>query len=327
MIASVLILFGQAMLYAWLAPGVVGLLRWFKARLQARRGADIWQPYRDLAKLFWRKQPNIPESASWVFLAAPPVIFVCYLLLGLFLPTFFLGDPLNSAIPWHGLSMDFLFVVYLLGLAKFVSGLAAFDAGASFGGLSSGRQLFVHILAEPVLIMIIYALALSGHSSNLDRLIGYHQNVRAIVGLANLATILILLSLGTVFLVESSRPPFDSPGTHLELTMLEQGSQLEYSGPALALIEWAHALRLTFFLSLLAGLAWPWGMAANTAWPVMVMAVLLYLVKLIFLIFLLTLWEIIQVKLRLQRVVNHLLTVLGLTLVAIVVLTRQLSGG
>ena len=42
----------QAVLALVLAPGVVGLVRWMKARLQNRRGAPVWQPYWELAKLF-----------------------------------------------------------------------------------------------------------------------------------------------------------------------------------------------------------------------------------------------------------------------------------
>ena len=46
---------GQAVLALLLAPGLVGVVRWLKARLQNRRGAPPWQPYRDLRKLFGKE--------------------------------------------------------------------------------------------------------------------------------------------------------------------------------------------------------------------------------------------------------------------------------
>jgi len=40
----------QVLLYAVLSPLLLGWLRKVKARLQNRRGAPIWQPYRDIAQ-------------------------------------------------------------------------------------------------------------------------------------------------------------------------------------------------------------------------------------------------------------------------------------
>ena len=60
----------QAALGVVLAPGLVGLVRWMKARLQSRRGAPVWQPYFELWKLF-QKEVVISRNASWLFRAAP----------------------------------------------------------------------------------------------------------------------------------------------------------------------------------------------------------------------------------------------------------------
>jgi formate hydrogenlyase subunit 4 len=42
----------------------------------------------------------------------------------------------------------------------------------------------------------------------------------------------------------------DNPSTHLELTMVHEATVLEYSGPDLALVELAAALRLVVLLGL-----------------------------------------------------------------------------
>lgn len=64
----------QTIIAVALAPGLNGLIRWLKARLQGRRGAPPWQPYFELRKLF-AKERVISNNASWLFHAAPFVTF------------------------------------------------------------------------------------------------------------------------------------------------------------------------------------------------------------------------------------------------------------
>src|SRR5215472_15023799 len=64
MISPIPILVQTALLLV-LAPLVTGCIRNWKAKLQNRRGARIWQPYLDLAK-FLRKDMVISEHASWI---------------------------------------------------------------------------------------------------------------------------------------------------------------------------------------------------------------------------------------------------------------------
>ena len=75
-----------------------------------------------------------------------------------------------------------------------------------------------------------------------------------------------LLAFGALFIVtlaETGRLPVDNPATHLELTMIHEAMVLEYSGRYLALIEWAAALKLLIFFSLLGNLFVPWGVPAR----------------------------------------------------------------
>jgi len=65
-----------------ISPLISGIIKTLKARLQTRRGPGILQPYRDLHKLF-QKGMVIPESASWIFSAAPIVVFSTAALVGL----------------------------------------------------------------------------------------------------------------------------------------------------------------------------------------------------------------------------------------------------
>src|SRR5439155_174568 len=61
---------------------------------------------------------------------------------------------------------------------------------------------------------------------------------------------------------ETGRLPVDNPATHLELTMIHEAMVLEYSGRYLALVEWASAMRLFVFMTLLANLFFPWGVTS-----------------------------------------------------------------
>jgi len=307
----------QTALYAILAPMFVGVVRWLKTRLQGRRGPDPLQPYRDLRKLL-RKRPSVPSSASGIFLLAPAVVFTCFLLLGFALPTF-------DVAPEAG--MDLLLVVALLGLAKFVTALAAFDAGAPFGPMSSGRQSFIHVLAEPALLVAIYILAMSRGTTNLPLLATPGQGANQLPYQPTIP--LAIGALGYVLLAESGRLPFDNPATHLELTMIEQGAQLEYSGRALALMEWADAMKLTFALSLLAILAFPSGMFVHDAPLPLFVALVVYLAKIGVLLAVLAFWENSRGKVRLRAIATPLMLATGVllfTVVSLVVTYIERSG-
>jgi formate hydrogenlyase subunit 4 len=306
----------QAVLYLAISPVVTGTVQWFSARMQGRRGADPLQPYRDLTKLAG-KAPSIPDTATGIFVLAPAVAFTSALLLGFAVPGFY--APAGSG-------MDLLLVIGLLGLARFAVGLAAFDAGSSFGPLAAGRQWYVHVLAEPALVMAVYVLALSRATTNLPSLgapVG--EGALALEPLLQPMIPLAIVVLAYVLLAESGRLPVDNPATHLELTMVEEGTELEYSGRALALMRWAQSMRLTFGLSLIAFLSWPPPAHAGDPSPLLALGIVGYLAKLVVLSAALAIWERGRVKVRLRAVSTQLLIATGVLVFAVV--TLVLAGG
>src|SRR5215468_267673 len=130
----------QTALALLLAPGLVGLIRWLKARLQNRRGAPFWQPYSELRKLF-AKEVVVSTNASWLFRAVPYVVFVSTAAVTLLVPL--VAVPL----PFDGVG-DLLVVVYLLLLGTFFLALGGLDPGSPFGGMGSSRAVTVAALAE-----------------------------------------------------------------------------------------------------------------------------------------------------------------------------------
>jgi formate hydrogenlyase subunit 4 len=109
-----------------------------------------------------------------------------------------------------------------------------------------------------------------------------------------------------VALAETGRMPVDNPTTHLELTMIHEGMTLEYSGPSLALIEWASAIKLHIMIALLIALFFPWGMAPGGSFAGIAVALLLYAAKVAGLLVVLAVIESAVAKLRMYLVPDFL---------------------
>jgi formate hydrogenlyase subunit 4 len=290
-----------------LAPGLVGLIRWLKARLQNRRGAPAWQPYRELAKLF-RKEVVVSPNASWLFRVAPFVVFASTVVVTLLVPI--LAVPL----PFDGVG-DLLVVVYLLLLATFFLSLAGLDPGSAFGGMGASREMTVAALAEPTVALAIFALALSAGSTNLGQIVARTMaDPGASVSPGHL---LAFLALFIVTLAETGRLPIDNPATHLELTMIHEAMILEYSGRYLALIEWAAALKLLIFFALLGNLFFPWGVSVTQTPLTLGVATTTLVVKLAILAVVVAILETRIAKLRLFRVPELLSVSFVLALLAV----------
>ena len=249
LIEALLIQGTQMLLVLALAPLLTGVVRKVKARLMRRRGASIFQPYRDLARLM-RKEAVVAEGASWLFRAAPYVIFAATWVAAALVPTFATG----LIFSW---SADLIAIASLLAAARFFLTLAGMDIGTSFGGLGASREVMIASLAEPAMIMIVFALALVAGSTQLSTMAGVMQDG---VGL-RITLALSLIALMIVAIAENARIPVDNPSTHLELTMVHEAMVLEYSGRHLALIELSAQIKLLLYISLIACVFVPWGLA------------------------------------------------------------------
>jgi formate hydrogenlyase subunit 4 len=128
---------------------------------------------------------------------------------------------------------------------------------------------------------------------------------------------LALIALIMVAIAENARIPVDNPATHLELTMVHEAMVLEYSGRHLALIELSASLKLLLYVSLIACLFAPWGIAGPGAGiAALAVGVLAYLGKLAAGAFLLALFETSIAKMRVFRVPEFLGAALMLGLLA-----------
>jgi len=251
MTAGILVEAIQLLIVALGAPLLAGSVRKFKARLQGRRGASVFQPYRDLRKMLV-KEAVISENTSWIFRFTPYLVASVMLLSSLVVPMLTTLTPM-------GFTGNIIVLMYLLLLATFFLALAGLDAGSAFGGMGSSREMIIAALAEPTVMVAIFAIALRVGSTSLDEIV--RRGADDSLLLLNPGHLLAFVAFFIVALAETGRLPVDNPATHLELTMIHEAMILEYSGRHLALIEWAAWMKLFLFLTLLSNLFFPWGVA------------------------------------------------------------------
>jgi formate hydrogenlyase subunit 4 len=254
-----------------------------------------------------RKDVVLADNASWLFRVIPYFIFAATWIAASLVPTFRSGLMFS----W---SADLIAIIAVLGSARFFLALAGLDAGTSFGGIGSSREVMIASLAEPAMLMIVFTLALIAGSTQLSTMAAFMNSpevgLRVSLGLGLIALIIVAIA-------ENARIPVDNPATHLELTMVHEAMVLEYSGRHLALIELSAALKLLVYFSLIACLFAPWGMSPPTTEPLPLMAgVAAYGAKLVVGGVLLAVFETAIAKMRVFRVPGFLGAALMLALLA-----------
>jgi formate hydrogenlyase subunit 4 len=282
----------QTILLMLLAPLLSGCIRNWKAKLQNRRGARIWQPYSDLIK-FFRKDMVISEHASWIFSFAPYVVFITALVAGLLVPMITVQAPMS-------LFGDVLALVGLLALGRFFLALGGLDPGSAFGGMGSSREMTIAAIAEPAMMLAIFTVAISAGSTDISHIVQVAQSPAWKV--LNPTHVMAFAALFIVLLAETGRIPVDNPSTHLELTMIHEAMLLEYSGRYLALMEWGASIKQLVLMTLLVNIFFPIGMATDTTPAALGIGALVYAGKLILIAAAVVVVETTNAKLRLFRV-------------------------
>jgi formate hydrogenlyase subunit 4 len=297
----------QSLLVLTLAPLVTGIVCKTKARLLLRRGASVFQPYRDLLRLF-RKESVLAFNASWLFRATPCAVFAITWVAASLIPTFAFDLPLDR-------SADLIAIIGLLASARFLLSLAGLDIGTSFGGIGASREAMLASVAEPAMLMLIFAIALVAGSTQLHTVSTFVQSPQ--VGL-RISLLLGSVGLVMVAIAENGRIPIDNPATHLELTMVHEAMVLEYSGRHLALIEFASSLKFLLYISLLAAVFLPWNIPlAGQGDPFYLAALGAYLLKVLACAILLGIFEVSVAKMRVFRAPQFIGAALMLGLLAV----------
>lgn len=239
----------QLTLVLGLAPLAVGLLTFFKARLQGRHGDLPWLPYLTLAKLL--RKENLLPPASWMFRATPFVVLTSAFFLALVLPLTGFGH--------FGTELsNFIVVTAVSALSSVFLVLGALDVGSSLSGVGASRSMTVMALLQPTIILTFAALAVITETSNINEMMAALSAINPVFPLVALPTLLLpILSLGLIALAENGRYPLANASSLLELAADQRGIFAHYSGPYLAMLEYASSLKLTVFALLIANFILP----------------------------------------------------------------------
>lgn len=231
------------------APAVLGVAGRTKAFLTRRRGVPVLQLYADLVKSM-RRGTVLSDTTTIVFRVAPVALLATCLMAATVVPL----DGRGALIHFPG---DVVALAYALGLGRFLLVLAALDTGSSFEGMGASREVTVATFVELGLFLSFGTLAALTKQLSLSGMLG--APLAASWTTASPAIVMLALSLFALMLAECARVPVDDPATHLELTMIHEVMILDHSGPDLALILYASALKLSIVGALIVDLIVPRG--------------------------------------------------------------------
>lgn len=280
------------------APLASGVLTRLKERVQSKRGPSIFQPYRDLWKLF-HKDEVVSEDSTWIFRVTPYVAFVTPIFVVLLIPVL-TSYPLAFAF-----MADMVGAGFVLALGGFFAALAAVDTANPYGAMGASRTRMVGFLAEPVFVIVFFTVSFVANST-----IPYIVQKQWVASAANFfapSHVLLMAAFVMLILAETGRIPVDSPSGHFELAMIEESKALEYSGRGAALMKWGGHMKFFVLMCVFLNvLVTPWGLAGEQAAADVLVAIPLVLVKIFVFVLVLVAIESSLAKLRLFRISEFL---------------------
>jgi len=278
----------QALILLLAAPLFSGFARVMRAKMHSRKGPPIRQNYLDIIKLM-KRQEVISEQASWVFRATPYISMAAMLLVALLVPFLAVVSPLGAA-------GDLILVVYLFALPRVFFSLAGLDSGSTFGGIGGRRELLVAALIEPILLLVVFVLALLAGSTNLGTI---SSKVATGELPYTLAFWLSLAAFAFTTFVEMGKLPFDLGEAEQEL---QEGPLTEYSGRSLAIAKWSIYLKQLVLVALFLGLFLPFGSMTTLSPLGALVSVLAFFVKAILFYFVVAVLENAMARMRFMKV-------------------------
>ena len=215
----------QFLIYLVAAPVVGGLLagwdRRITARMQARQGPPILQPFHDVLKLLQKENVVVHRSQNY------------YILLFLVLVIFTGGLFFAGA--------DLLLVIFALTLAAIFLVLGAYKASSPYSFIGAERELIQMMAYEPMVLLTAIGMYLVTKSFSVGDIASHPT--------------LLVVALPGVFLgflytleIKFRKSPFDLSCSHHAHQELVRGITTEFSGRTLAMIEIAHWYENVFLL-------------------------------------------------------------------------------
>ena len=310
MITATMLFIGllQALIILAVAPLLSGFARVMRAKMHNRHGPSIFQNYRDILKLM-KRQEVVSEQAGWVFRATPYVTVVAMLLIAGIIPIFTTRSPFE----WVG---DLILVIYLYGLSRFFFSISGLDTGSTFGGMGGRRELFISVLIEPVMLLVLFVMALLAGSTNLGTI-----STKVAMGQIPLYTSVWLGMLAFAFasFVEMGKLPFDLAEAEQEL---QEGPLTEFSGKSLALMKWGIYMKQVVLVALFISVFLPFGSVTEPTGlpllPAILLAVVAFFIKVFAFYFIVAILENAMARVRFLKASSVTWTALGAAILSFV---------
>jgi hydrogenase-4 component C len=255
----------QAFLIAALAPLFSGFSRVLRAKMHSRHGPPLLQNYYDLLKLV-KRQEIVPAQGSLIFTITPYLTIVAILLAVMIIPILTAQSPFG----WVG---DMILVIYMLVLVRFFTSLSGLATGSTFGGMAARRELLISALVEPLILLVLFVMALLAGSTNL----GVISTAVATGELPYYATVWLgMISFAFVVFIEAGKLPFDLGEAEQEL---QEGPLTEYSGHGLALMKWGLYMKQLAVVALFLAVFLPFGSMVDVTLGAGILALVSFLIK------------------------------------------------
>ncbi len=207
----------RLLIYLVAAPLVGGLLagidRRLSARMQARRGPPLLQPFYDVAKLLSKERMVVRRSQSFYILF------------------FFLLTVFTGALFFCG--SDLLLVFFALTLSGIFFILGAYKASSPYSFIGASRELIQMMAYEPAVLLTAVGLYMVTHTFSVHEIAA--QPTMPVLLLPG-----VFFALMYVMEIKFRKSPFDLATSHHAHQELVRGITTEFSGPVLAMIEVAH---------------------------------------------------------------------------------------
>lgn len=251
-----------------LSPLFMTMVKKVKARTQRRAGPPLLQGYYTLRKLL-QKEVIYSDYSGAISRIAPYSVLSLMISAALMVPVIWI--PGDEIIPG-----SIIIFLYLLATGRILLSLLGLDAGSTFGGMGSSREMSLSAVIEPTTIIVFAAMAYVTGTLSIP---GMFRHTASLIPAISPTILLLSVSLFILIIVETGRIPVDNPETHLELTMIHEGMVLDTSGRNLALLELAHGIKQTLLMVLLLNMLIPAGVFMEFSLPALIAGLLLFVLK------------------------------------------------
>lgn len=232
-----------------------GLDRKLGARMQARIGPPLRQPFLDVGKLLVKESVVPKDAVGWLFKAMPFLAVIAAFTVLLYLP----WGPFPAVLGGYG---DAVLVLYLLAVPALAMALGGFAASSPLATVGAQREIVMLMSYEfplaVAVVGVVWRLASLGGGEVAFSLAAIAAaplwgvvGPLGVIGLAILAGCLLVVTPA-----ELGKIPFDIPEAETEIA---GGLMVEYSGTYLALFYLADAAKTIAMAALVVILFAPYG--------------------------------------------------------------------